>query len=208
MNSRWKAIALGLAAVAVLGVLALNVTDAVAIPFGPLGDQQPPVPDVAGDTIDYAPQRVPEYLSALVENLGPVPVTVVRVTPIGVTVPGSVEILGSRPFNSDDPAQYGPGGLPLVMLGFQPDPGPSWASPEPVTGVTVDPKGSAQYQGRAFLVRVTPDPIEETAVLRFDVEYAIGPFHFVATAWGPAGTTLVFCGRDRPVSDSNGCRAS
>ncbi|HJW21232.1 MAG TPA: hypothetical protein VJ506_02265 [Candidatus Limnocylindrales bacterium] len=204
---RSRVIAISLATIAVIGVVALNVTDAVAIPFGPLGDQQPPVPDVAGDTIDYAPGRVPEYLSPLVENLGPVAVTIVRVTPIGVTVPGSVEILGSRSFNSDDPSQYGPTGLPLVMLGVQPDPGPGWASPEPATGVTVDPKGPAQYQGRAFLVRVTPDPTEETAVLRFDVEYTIGPFHFVATAWGPVGTTLVFCGRDRPATGSNGCQA-
>jgi hypothetical protein len=165
-----------------------------------MGDHQPAVPDIATDTVDYDPHQVRRYLTAVVENTGPVPVTVVRVTPTGVTVPGSVEVLGSLPVNSDDGAQYDADGFPMVMLGIQPDPGPAWANPDPVTGVTVEPKGSAQHQGRAFLVRVTPDPVLETVVLRFDVEYTIGPIHFVTTAWGPVGTTLVFCGRDRPVA--------
>ena len=191
----------------VVALVALNVTSIALIPIGPLGDHQPAVPDVASETIDYAAERVPVYLTALVENTGPVPVTVVRVTPIGTSVPGSVEVLGSLPFNSDDPTEYGPDGMDQIMLGVQPDPGARWAAPQSVTGVTVDPKGPAQYQGRAFLVRVTPDPTRETAVLRFDVEYTIGPFHFLTTAWGPVGTSIVMCGPDRPVAGSDGCEA-
>ena len=196
------------AGVLVVLLIALNTTGIVLIPSGPLGDHQPAVRDPGGaSTVDYDPQRTALYLAALVENTGPVPVTVIRVTPVGVTVPGSVEVLGSMPFNSDDPAERGPGMTGMIMLGIQPDPGPGWASPQAVTGVTVDPKGSAQHQGRAFLVRITPDPTQDTAVLRFDVEYAIGPIHFLTTAWGALGTTVVICGRDRPNAGSGVCAA-
>ena len=190
--------------VSAIVALALNVAGVAPIPVGPMGDQRPALPDVASDTIDYAPIRDAEYLTALVENTGPLPVTVIRVTPIGTTVAGSVEVLGSLTFNSDDPAYLGPDGMPQITLGIQPDPGPAWANPDPISGVTVDPKGKAQYQGRAFLVRVTPDPVEKTVVLGFDVEYTMGPLHFVTTAWGPVGTTLVFCGRDRPLAARTG----
>lgn len=194
----------GLGALTVAGLLVLNVVGLAPLPLGPLGDHQPAVPDIAVDTIDYDPHQIPWYMTALVENTGPVVVTIVRVTPVGTTVPGSVEVLGSLPFSSGDPASVGSDGMPQITLGIQPDPGPAWTSPQPITGVTVEPKGAAQHEGRAFLVRVTPDPILETAVLWFDVEYAIGPVHFVTTAWGPVGTTLVFCGRDRPVASRVG----
>jgi hypothetical protein len=207
MNGGWMRLVVGLTAILVVTLLALNVTGIAPIPIGPLGDHQPAVPDNAVSTLNYDPQRSAEYLTALVENTGPVPVTVVRATPIGASVAGSVEVLGSQPFNSDDPGEHGPDGLDRIMLGIQQDPGPGWTSPQPVTGVTVDPKGSAQYQGRAFLVRVTPDPTQETVVLRFDVEYTIGPFHFLTTAWGPLGTTMVICPPDRPLGGANGCEA-
>jgi len=203
-----RLIAVGLAALIVVTLLALNVTGIAPVPTGPLGDHQPAVRDPGGaSTLDYVAQNTNIYLTALVENAGPLPATVVRVTPIGITVPGSVEVLGSLPFDTDDPGERLPEGMDRIMLGVQPDPGPSWRSPQPGSGVTVDPKGSAQHQGRAFLVRITPDPTQVTAVLRFDVEYTVGPFHFLTTAWGPVGTTVVMCPRDRPKAGENGCEA-
>lgn len=203
-----KRIAVGLVALIVVTLLALNVTGIAPIPNGPLGNHQPAVRDGGGaSTLNYEPQTTAIYLTALVENTGPLPATVVRVTPTGVTVPGSVEVVGSLPFNSDDPSERLSDGMDGVMLGVQPDPGPRWGRPQPVTGVRVDPKGLAQYQGRAFLVRITPDPTQATAVLRFDVEYTVGPFHFLTTAWGPIGTTVVMCPRDRPIGGANGCEA-
>lgn len=209
MNRIWTHILVGLAALVVVGLLALNVTGTTPVPVGPLGQPQPAVPDSGGvSTLTYDPQRTAEYLTALVENTGAVPVTVLRVTPVGVTVPGSAELVGSLPFNSDDPREHTPSGMDRIMLGIQEDPGPGWATMEPVTGMTVDPKGAAQYQGRAFLVRVTPDPTRETTVLRFDVEYTIGPLHFVTTAWGPVGTTVIMCPRGRPMAAQDGCVAA
>lgn len=208
MDRRPTRLAIGLSTILIVALLALNVTGVVPIPTGPLGDHQPAVPDNARTTLNHDPQASAQYLTALVNNTGPVAVTIVRVTPIGTSVPGSVEVLGSKIFNRDDPAEYGPDGMSQIVLGIQPDPGPGWTTPQPVTGVTVEPEGSAQRQGRAFLVRVTPDPARETVVLRFDVEYAIGPFHFVTTAWGPLGTTLVICPRDRPVGGQDGCEAA
>ena len=202
-----KRITVDLAVVIVVTLLGLNVTGVAPIPIGPLGAHQPTVPDIAGSTLNYDPQNTATYLAALVENTGPLTATVVRVTPTGVTVPGSVEVIGSLPFNMDDPSERLPDLTDRIVLGVQPDPGSGWASPQPVTGVTVDPKGSAQHQGRAFLVRVTPDPTQETAVLRFDVEYTLGPFHFLTTAWGALGTTIVICPRDHPVAGQNGCGA-
>lgn len=207
MNRGLRRFVVGVAAILAVTLLALNGTGIAPIPIGPLGDHQPAVADNAMSTLNYDPQRAAEYLTALVENTGPVPVTIVRVTPIGMSVSGSVEVVGSQPFNSDDPSERGPDGMDRIMLGVQPDPGLGWTKPQPATGVTVDPKGSAQHQGRAFLVRVTPDPTQETFVLRFDVEYAIGPLHFLTTAWGPLGTTVVMCPRDRPVAGQNGCEA-
>jgi hypothetical protein len=201
-------VAAALAGVVALLLLALNVTGLAPIPTGPLGDHAATVPDPGGvSTLDFEPKRSRIYLSAVVENAGPVPVTVVRVTAVGVSVPGSVAILGSLPFNSDDPAEQQQGGLPTILLGVQPDPGPGWASPQPVTGGSVAPQGKAQYKGRAFLVRVTQDPTRVTAVLRVDVEYTIGPLHFLTTAWGPIGTTVIMCPRDRPTAGENGCGA-
>lgn len=202
-------VAAALAGVVALVLLALNVTGIAPIPIGPLGDHAAAVPDPGGvSTLNYEPQRSQIYLSAVVENAGTVPVTVVRVTPVGVSVPGSVAVLGSMPFNSDDPTEQLPGsGLNRVLLGVQPDPGPGWASPQPVTGGSVAPQGTAKYKGRAFLVRVTQDPSQVTTVLRVDVEYTIGPFHFLTTAWGPVGTTIIMCPRDRPTAGENGCGA-
>jgi hypothetical protein len=76
-----------------------------------------------------------------------------------------------------------------------------------VTDAAVDPNAPASHHGRAFLVRITPDPTQETSVLRFDVEYTVGPFHFLTTAWGALGTTIVICPRDRPMSGQDGCEA-
>jgi hypothetical protein len=208
MNRRGRWLVAVLAAVTGVTLLALNVTGIAPIPTGPLGDHQPAVSDGAGaTTVPYVLQRVPEYLTPLVENTGPFSATIVRVTPTGTTIPGSVVILGSLPFNRDDPAESGPDGMDRITLGIGPDPGPGWASPQPVTGVTVEPERAGQHQGRAFLARITPDPTEETAVLRFDVEYTIGPLHFLTTAWGPVGTTLIMCGRERPVVADGGCQA-
>jgi hypothetical protein len=208
VNGSRKQIVVAVAALVLVALLAANTTGSALIPIGPLGDHQPAVRDPGGaSTVNYDPQRMALYLTALVENAGPLPATVVRVTPVGVNVPGSVEILGSMPFDSDDPAERDPGGTDRIMLGVQSDPGAGWASPQPVTGVMVDPKGLAQHQGRAFLVRLTPDPTQDTAVLRFEVEYMIGPFHFLTTAWGPLGTTVVVCGRDRPKAGPDGCQA-
>ena len=44
-------------------------------------------------------------------------------------------------------------------------------------------------------------------MLRFDLEYTVGPFHFLTTAWGPLGTTIVVCPQERPVGGENGCAA-
>ena len=121
-------------AVVATALLALNVTGVAPIPTGPLGDHMPAVPDPGGrSTLNFDPQLTPMYLTALVENAGPIQVTVVRVTPVGVSVPGSVEILGSMPFNSDDPAERDPSGMSRVMLGVQPDAGPGWAAPQRVS---------------------------------------------------------------------------
>lgn len=201
-----RRIVVGVAAAIVVTVVALNVAGVVPVPTGPLGAHQPAVRDGGGvSTLNYDPHVGAVYLTALVENTGPIAATIVRVTPIGVTVPGSVVVLGSLPFNSDDPNERLPDRTDRIMLGVQPDPGPGWSNPQPSSGVAVDPKGSAQHQGRAFLVRVTPDPTRETVVLRFDVEYTVGPFHFLTTAWGPVGTTVVICPRDRPVAGESGC---
>jgi len=197
-----------LAVLVILAIgVALNVTGLIPIPVGPLGDHQPAIADSSRSTLDYVPSRTAVYLSALVENTGPISATVIRVTPVGVSVPGSVTVLGSLPFNSNDRSQSAPTGLPRVLLGVQPDAGPGWTSPDPVAGVSVDPKGSAQYQGRAFLVEITADPTEVTTVLRFDVEYTVGPFHFMTTAWGPVGTTVVMCPRALPNGTADGCAA-
>jgi len=201
-----RPILLALLAILAIGV-ALNVTGLIPIPVGPLGDHQPALADSARSTLDYVPSRTAVYLSALVENTGPIAATIVRVTPVGVSVPGSVTVLGSLPFNSNDRSQSAPTGLPRVLLGVQQDPGHGWTSPDPVTGVSVDPKGSAQYEGRAFLVRIAADPTQVTTVLRFDVEYTVGPFHFLTTAWGPVGTTVVMCPRDLPDGTADGCAA-
>jgi hypothetical protein len=206
-RSRWR-VTVGLAAVVVITLLGLNVSGLAPIPIGPLGDHQPAVPDPGGaSTLTYSPQNNGTYLAALVENTGPLPATVVRVTPTGVSVLGSVEVIGSLTFNEDDPAERLPDLTDRIVLGVQQDPGPGWASPQPVAGVTVDPRGAARHLGRAFLVRITPDPTQETTVLRFDVEYTVGPLHFLTTAWGAVGTTVVICPRDRPVADQNGCVA-
>jgi hypothetical protein len=199
-----KRITAGVTALVILALLALNVSGVFPLPAGPLGVHQGALPDIARSTVNYDPQRTALYLSPLVENTGPVPVTIVRITPVGTTVPDSVEILGSLPFNSDDPKEELRDGTGLITLGVQDDPGPGWAKPQSVTGVTVDPKGSAQHQGRAFLARINPDPAQITTVLRFDVEYTIGPFRFVTTAWGPVGTTVVVCPRDRPMAVEDG----
>ncbi|HYO42594.1 MAG TPA: hypothetical protein VES19_05280 [Candidatus Limnocylindrales bacterium] len=191
--------------VAAGGVLALNVAGGVLIPVGPLGDHRPIGPDVAVSTLNYQPQRESLYLTPLVENTGPLPATVVRVTPTGVTAPGSVEILGSLPFDLDDPAQRGADGMSAIAIGIQEDPGPAWAHPGPVDGATVLPHDTSPNSGRAFLVRFTPDPGTESVVLGFDVEYTIGPLRFLTTAWGPVGTTVIVCGRDRPVAN-DGCQ--
>lgn len=208
MKRRWgrSAIVLALSLGAVLFIA--NVTGAAPVPNGPLGSYEAAVPDPGGvSTLNYIADRTHIYLTPLVENTGPVPVTIVRVTPVGVTVPGSVRVIGSLPFNRDDPAERGPDGMDTITLGVQPDPGPGWDSPQPVTGVTVDPKGTALHrQGRAFLVEITPDPARETGVLRFDVEYAIGPLRFLTTAWGPLGTTVIMCPQDRPMAQ-DGCVA-
>jgi hypothetical protein len=206
MKRRWRWPAL----VLVLGVgvlLVANITGVAPVPNGPLGGHEAAAPDPGGvSTLNYVADRAHIYLTPLVENTGLVPVTIVRVTPVGVTVPGSVRVIGSLPINMDDPAERGPDGMDTIALGVQPDPGPGWGSPQPVAGVTVDPKGTAQHQGRAFLVEITPDPTQETGVLRFDVEYAIGPLHFVTTAWGPLGTTVTMCPQDRPLAQ-DGCVA-
>jgi hypothetical protein len=198
------ALAVGLGAVLVVA----NVTGAAPVPNGPLGSHEAAEPDPGGmSTLNYVAGRTHIYLTPLVENTGPVPVTIVRVTPVGVTVPGSVRIIGSLPFNRDDPVERGPDGLDTITLGVQLGQGPGWDSPQPATGVTVDPKGTALHRGRAFLVEITPDPARETSVLRFDVEYAIGPFRFLTTAWGPVGTTVIVCPQDRPTA-RDGCVAS
>jgi hypothetical protein len=208
MTRRSTRLAAAVAALVLLALAALNVTGAAPIPLGPLGNHQDALLYGASVTIDYAADRVPIYLTAVVENTGsPLAVTVVRVTAIGVAVPGSVEILGSLAFNTDDPSQRDLNGQNDILLGIQADPGSAWTDPQPVTGVTVDPKGSALHEGRAFLVRITPDPTRETAVYGFDVEYRIGPLHFLTTAWGPAGTSILMCGADRPHASSDGCVA-
>jgi hypothetical protein len=188
----------------IVTLVALNMTGVLPLPRGPLGIHQAAIPDSARSTLDYDPQRAAIYLTPLVENTGPFSVTIVRVTPVGTTVPGSVEVLGSLPFNTDDPTEHLADGTDRITFGIQPDPGPGWAQPQSVSGVTVAPKGSAQHQGRAFLARITPDPTQTTTVLRFDVEYTIGPIHFVTTAWGLLGTTVWVCPRDRPVGASDG----
>ena len=203
-RSRWR-IAIGLASVVAVALLGLNVIGAAPIPMGPLGDHQPAERDNAGSTLNYDPKNTGTYLSAQVENAWPLPAKIVRVTPTGVSVPGSVEVIGSLPFNMDDPGERLPDMTDRIVLGVQQDPGQGWSSPQPAAGVTVDPKGTAQHQGRAFLVRITPDPTQVTAVLRFDVEYTVGPLHFLTTAWGALGTTVVICPRDRPVADQDGC---
>jgi hypothetical protein len=206
-RNRWR-IAVGLGVVIAFALLGLNVTGAAPIPIGPLGDHKASVRDPGGvSTLRYSAQNTATYLSAQVENTWPITATVVRVTPTGVSVPGSVEVIGSLPFDEDDPAERLPDMTDRIVLGVQPDPGQGWAIAQPVAGVPVDPRGAAQHQGRAFLVRITPDPTQVTAVLRFDVEYTVGPFHFLTTAWGAIGTTVVICPRDRPVADPDGCLA-
>jgi hypothetical protein len=37
------------------------------------------------------------------------------------------------------------------------------------------------------------------------LEHALDPFRFVTTAEGPLGTTVVFCGAERPVVSLDGC---
>ena len=206
---RWSRtrIAIGAVAAIVLVLLALNVTGIAPVPTGPLGDHEPAVSDVAVTTMGHDPAGTPVYLVPVVENAGPLSATVVRVTPTGVTVPGSVEVLGSLPFDEEASSEHGSDGMDLIVLGIALDPGPAWSTPQPVIGVTVEPRRTEHRQGRAFLVRVTPDPAQETTVLLFDVEYTIGPLHFLTTAWGALGTTLVMCPRDRPVAGDDGCVA-
>ncbi|MHB8960264.1 MAG: hypothetical protein ACYDAN_11610, partial [Candidatus Limnocylindrales bacterium] len=93
LGSRRRVVALAAVLVSALG--ALNVTGVLPIPVGPLGDRQSAARDNAGSTVNYDTARRAVYLTALVENTGMTPVTVVGVSPVGVTVPGSVEVLGS-----------------------------------------------------------------------------------------------------------------
>ena len=141
MKRRWRWPALVL--VLVVGVLLIaNATGVAPVSNGPLGGHEVAAPDPGGvSTLNYVADRPHIYLTPLVENTGPVPVTIVRVTPVGVTVPGSVRVIGSLPFNMDDPAERGPDGMDTITLGVQPDPGPGWDSPQPVIGVAVDPEG-------------------------------------------------------------------
>lgn len=192
---------LALVGVALLGA---NVSGAVPLPFGPMGDRKPATRDNAFGTMGHAFTTPPFYLTVQVENTSPVPVTVLGVRPIGETVPGSVEILGSRTFDESDPSQKDAEGMSTVVLGTALEAGPGWSDPDPVTGVTVEPGQTPQQQGRSFLVRITPDPERATAVLRFEVDYAVGPLRFVTTAWGALGTTIVFCGPEHPDAD-HGC---
>ena len=204
MQRRHAWIAVGVAGVVAAVLIGANVVGAAPLPFGPMGDRQPAVPGPGVGIQGHSTDVTPYYLTAQVENTWPLAVTVTGVRPLGVTVPGSVEVLGSLPFNSDDPSEKGPDGNSQVILGLDIDAGPGWTDPDPVTGVTVEPKGSAHYQGRSFLVRITPDPDRETAVLGFEVDYAIGPIRFTTTAWGALATTVVFCGPDHPDAD-HGC---
>ncbi len=198
----------GVVFVGMLAVLVANASGAAPLPTGPMGSLAGAVPDPGGvSTLDYYAGGSPRYLTPVVENTGPVAVTIVRVTPVGDLVPGSVVVLGSMPFDTSDPNEFSPDGMDRIALGVVEDPGPGWAAPQPVAGVSVEPKGPAMHQGRAFLVRVTPDPTREVGVLRFDVEYAIGPVHFVTTAWGPVGTTITICPAERPKGGENGCGA-
>ncbi len=186
--------------------LALNVTGVAPIPTGPLGDHEPPVRDIAWSTLNYVPVRTIHYLTPLVENTWSLPVTVVRLTPTGVSAHGSVDVVGSLPFDYDDPSERNPDGTDKVALGIQASPGSTWDHPDPVTGVTVPPRGEALHAGRAFLVRITTDPVWDTYVTRFDVEYTVGPFHFLTTAQGPLGTTVIVCGqKNDAVAASYGC---
>ena len=204
MKSSRRLIAL-IAAVAVVAAIALNVAGVVLIPVGPMGSQQPAVRDVARSTLNHRDNA--EYLTPIVEDLA-------RVRHRGTSNarrgdgPRVVQVLGSLAFDISDPAERLPDGTDGIMLGVQPDPGPGWSGPQPAAGVIVDPKGAAEHRGRAFLVRITPDPDMETAVLHFDVEYTLGPFHFITTAWGPLGTTVVMCGGERPVAGQDGCGPS
>ena len=195
----------GITAAATLSLATLNITGVVPLPMGPLGGQQPAARDVAWSTMPFSPSPSPLYLVPFVTNGGPFSATIAAVIPRGVSVPGSVEVLGSLPFDREDPAQIRADGTHGVILGIEREPGPAWADPDPVAGAALEPTETG-LTGRAFLVRFTPDPRRETVVLRFDVEYTVGPFHFLTTADSALGTTLIACGPDRPVVD-DGCKS-
>ena len=194
---------------AVLGLVLLgslvvaNVTGYLPIPVGPLGARFEGE-DLATLTTPHDADASPIYLVPFVVNCGPVDVRIDRVVPTGVTVPGSVDVLGSLPFDRGDPAEAGADGIHSIVGFIGPDLTAPWADPEPVAGATLSPVADDVDAGRAFLVRVTPDPLLETHVDHVDVEYSIGPFRFVTSAGSAAGTTVTMCGPDRPFVD-DGC---
>lgn len=183
--------------VAVLVVLAgLNVAGVLLIPTGPLGSHATG-PDPASFTRDH--DASPVFLAPFVTNEWAVPVTITRITPIGVAPAGAVEILGGRPF--DDRAA-------MCRIGFVtdlPEDCSDLAAPGATSavGMTVGPADDPA-SGVQFLARLDPDPVVETRVERFEVEYTLGPFRFVTVAVGTAGTTLTACGMDRPVAGGEG----
>ena len=102
MRARRLAIGVGIVAAVLAVPVVANATGAAdPIESGPLGDHQQPIEDGADMTMTYVPNRGPVYFTPYVQNAGPMPATIVRVVPVGVTVPGSVEVLWSLPFDHD-----------------------------------------------------------------------------------------------------------
>jgi len=194
VRREWAKFGITCAAILAIAWLALNVTGNTLLTTGPLGDYHEPDEDSINEIADYVPgEQTALYFTADVDNSGPTAATIVRITPLGMTVPAAVQIVGSLPYNSDDPGEMNQDREDLILLGTQSDPGPAWANPQPNTGVSVEPKGSAQHGGRAFLIRISSDPTQETQVQGFAVEYTVGPFHFLTSTWGPSVYGIVMC---------------
>ena len=129
VRREWAKFGITCAAILAIAWLALNVTGNTLLTTGPLGDYHEPDEDSINEIADYVPgEQTALYFTADVDNSGPTAATIVRITPLGMTVPAAVQIVGSLPYNSDDPGEMNQDREDLILLSTQSDPGPAWAN--------------------------------------------------------------------------------
>jgi hypothetical protein len=182
------AVAVGVVLVVLVGA---NVTGLAPIQGGPMGELRDRTADQSFEEVASAADRV-RYTTALAENNWPVPITILSVTAVGAEEDPAVTLVGAKAY-----ASVGDG----VILGFQEDLPAVWQSFDPIAGITVQPRGSAQHAGVAILIRF--DPVRDRDVLLRDVviDYAVGPFRFRSSAGSAIGLAILVCPAQAGATD-------